>query len=139
MNPLLESIQRHTATHCNTLQHTATHCNIHLLLESIQLCLRVLVRCWGRLGRVKFILDVLTCEKKTSRPITPIQPLPGDSVTLDAISTGATRGGDKIYSRGGEVQPRGPVPLQERNPKRSRERFLRSDLPAPQAHSFSHF
>ena len=43
----------------------------------------VSVRYWGRLGKVKFILDVLRWEKKeTSAHDTPIRPLLGDSAHL---------------------------------------------------------
>ena len=59
-------------------------------------CLSALL---GRPGRVTFIPNGLRWEKKTSAPITPIQPLPG--APLGVINTAATRGGNGSHSRGG--------------------------------------
>ena len=42
--------------------------------------------------------------KKTNTPITPIQPLSGDSAPLGVINTAATRGGNESHSRGGGGQ-----------------------------------
>jgi len=40
-------------------------------------------------------------KKKPNAPITPIQPLPGDSAPLDVIKTAATRCENGSHSRGG--------------------------------------
>jgi len=88
------------------------------LPQSIQLRLSVLVRYWGRLGRVKFILDVLRWKRKDQRTYTPIRPLPGDSAPLGAINTAVTRGGAGIRSRGeGGPVPQGPDPKKKKSKK----------------------
>jgi len=46
-------------------------------------------------------LDGLRWEKKTNTPITPIQPLSGDSAPLGVVNTVTTRGGNETHSRGG--------------------------------------
>ena len=54
----------------------------------------------GRPGKVKFILNGLRWTK-TNATITPIRPLPSDSVPLVVINTAATRGRNGNHSRGG--------------------------------------
>ena len=54
-------------------------------------CLSALL---GRPGRVKVILDGFRWGGGNSAHVTLIRPLSGDSATLNAINTAATRGGD---------------------------------------------
>ena len=67
----------------------------NLLPHNVQ-CLGALQ---GRLGRVKFVLDVLRSTKLNQRTYcgTPIRSLPGDSTPLGAIKIATDRGGDEVH------------------------------------------
>ena len=69
-------------------------------------------------------------EKLTNAPITPIRPLPGDSLPLGVINTAATRGGNGSHSRGGgETGPQGHI-LRSKKKRTEGENLLHPPRPA---------